>query len=419
MQLTLVHMDMDSFFVSCERLHRPELVGKPLLIGGYGDRAVVSSASYEARKFGVRSAMPMRQALQLCPQAVVIRGDMDFYSQKSHEVTDIIAEEAPLYEKASIDEHYLDITGMDRFHGSYKWTHELRRRIIRETGLPISFGLSVNKTVAKMATREAKPNGELYVRRQELQQFMWPLSVRKIPGLGIKTYQELVPMGISTVGDLASMPREYMGQVFGKNGLALWDKANGIDGTPVLPYTEQKSMSREHTFGQDTIDPRLLQRTLLRMVEELGYELRTEGKLASKLTVKIRFADFETHTRDATIAYTQHDRPLYQKGLQLLHQLTQRRQLVRLVGIKVSGLVPGHEQLSLFGDTEREERLLMRLDRLRNKYGLEVVMRAATLELKQHEAEQKLPMRHLTDGIPGPDGKLLPWPTKIKGRYGG
>jgi DNA polymerase-4 len=167
-----VHLDLDSFFVSCERLFRPELVGKPLLIGGYGDRAVVSSASYEARQFGVRSAMPMREALRRCPQAVVIRGDMDLYSQKSAEVTEIIAERAPLYEKASIDEHYIDLTGMDRFHGNYKWTHELRMRIIKETGLPISFGISVNKTVAKMATREAKPNGELYIQQQGLKEFL-------------------------------------------------------------------------------------------------------------------------------------------------------------------------------------------------------------------------------------------------------
>lgn len=413
-----VHLDLDSFFVSCERLFRPELVGKPLLIGGYGDRAVVSSASYEARQFGVRSAMPMREALRRCPQAVVIRGDMDLYSQKSAEVTEIIAERAPLYEKASIDEHYIDLTGMDRFHGNYKWTHELRMRIIKETGLPISFGISVNKTVAKMATREAKPNGELYIQQQGLKEFLWPLSVRKIPGLGLKTYEQLVPMGVKTVGQLAQLPRDYMGVVFGKAGISLWEKANGIDTSPVVPYSEQKSMSREHTYGQDTIDPKLLQRTLLAMVEELGHELRHQGKLASKISVKVRYADFETHTKDCTVAYTANDKLILERGLQLLRQLTQRRQLIRLVGIKVSGLVPGHEQLTLFANAERQDHLYQRIDRLKVKYGAHAVVRAATLDLKAHEAEQKLPMRHLTsDTLVGLDGQPIPWPAQFKKRY--
>jgi len=405
-----VHMDLDSFFVSCERLQRPELIGKPMVIGGYGDRSVVSSASYEARVFGVHSAMPMRQALALCPHAIVVRGDMDMYSRKSAEVTEIIAERAPLYEKASIDEHYIDVTGMERFHGTFKWTHEMRMRIIKETGLPISFGLSINKTVAKMATNEAKPNGELYVRQQELKQFLWPLSIKKIPGLGTKTFQLMVPMGIRTVGDLAAMPKAYMLRVFGKAGLSLWEKANGLDFNPIIPYSEQKSISQEHTFAQDTIDPVLLDNMLISMAENLGYELRKQEKLAGTLSVKVRFADFETHTKESRIAYSSADHLLLEKARQLLKSLIERRQLVRLVGMKVSGLVGGSQQLFLFDDAEKYSQLYTRMDRLKGKFGENIVMRASGIHLKQHEAEQKLPMRHLTEPVVFP---------AVKKRWGG
>jgi len=396
----LVHMDLDSFFVSCERLQRPDLVGKPIVIGGYGDRSVVSSASYEARVFGVHAAMPMRQALALCPHAVVVRGDMDMYSKKSGEVTEVIAERAPLYEKASIDEHYIDVTGMERFHGSFKWTHELRMRIIKETGLPISFGLSVNKTAAKMATNEAKPNGELYIRQAELKQFLWPLSIKKIPGLGAKTFQLMVPMGIRTVGDLAAMPKEYMLRVFGKLGLSLWEKAHGLDASPIVSFTEQKSMSQEHTFAQDTIDPVLLDNMLISMAEDLGYQLRSQDKLAGVVSVKVRFADFETHTKERRIAYSSADHLLLDHARYLLKSLTQRRQLVRLVGMKVGGLVGGNQQLFLFDDAEQYTHLYLKMDRLKNKFGSSILMRASGIDLKKHEAEQKLPMRHLTEAEP-------------------
>jgi len=218
----IVHLDLDTFFVSVERLMRPELAGKPVIIGGASDRSVVSSCSYEARRFGVHSAMPVKMARVLCRDAVLIRGDMECYSKYSHMVTDIIAERAPVYEKASIDEHYIDVTGMDRFFGTLQWSLELRQTIIRNTGLPISFGLSVNKTVSKIATGEAKPNGELEVLQPAVQTFLNPLPVGKIPMIGEKTCHLLRSMGIITINTLRLVPPEMMERVMGKNGIVIW-----------------------------------------------------------------------------------------------------------------------------------------------------------------------------------------------------
>ncbi|MEJ2880451.1 Y-family DNA polymerase [Pedobacter sp. GR22-6] len=199
----IIHMDQDAFFVSVEVKKDPSLIGKPVIIGGSSDRGVVASCSYEARKFGVHSAMSSRMAKQLCPHAVFLRGNMDEYSKASHEITAILKERVPLIEKASIDEHYIDMTGMDRFHSTHKYAHELRALVIKETGLPISFGLSVNKTVSKMATNECKPNGELNVAQPEVQPFINPLSIRKIPGLGEKTFVKLSDMGIKKIYTLS------------------------------------------------------------------------------------------------------------------------------------------------------------------------------------------------------------------------
>ncbi|NTW24024.1 MAG: DNA polymerase IV, partial [Lentimicrobium sp.] len=293
---TIVHMDLDTFFVSVERLNNSRLIGQPVLIGGMSDRGVVAGCSYEARTFGVHSAMPMRMARALCPDAIVIRGDMEQYTRYSNDVTNIIAEQAPVYEKASIDEHYLDITGLDRFFGAVKWSHELRQRIIRETGLPISLGLSVNKTVSKIATGQAKPNGELEISRDRIMPFLGPLSINKIPGIGDKTFRLLRSMGIARIDTLSHMPVEMVERLLGKNGIIIWKKANGIDPTPVEPYTERKSISTETTFEQDTINIAMINDLLLKMVEKLAYELRKKQKLASCITVKVRYANFDTHT---------------------------------------------------------------------------------------------------------------------------
>ncbi|HPD64121.1 MAG TPA: DNA polymerase IV [Bacteroidia bacterium] len=376
---TVAHLDLDTFFVSVERLHNSKLNGKPVIVGGTSGRGVVASCSYEARQFGVHSAMPMKMARLLCPDAVVIRGDMDSYSRYSRMVTDIIEENAPLYEKASIDEHYLDITGMDRFFGCLKWTKELRQRIIKETGLPVSFGLSVNKTVAKIATGEAKPNGELEVRFPEVKPFLFPLSIRKIPMIGQKTYRLLRSMGIVRIQTLADMPPEMLEKVLGKNGLIVWKKANGIDPTPVFSYSERKSISSERTFEQDTIDVVHLERLLTVMVEKLAFEMRKKQKLASCVTVKIRYANFDTHTLQKQIPYTSYDHHLIETAKQLFRRLYQRRMLIRLIGVKLSGLVYGNQQLNLFEDKPETTDLYLAMDYLRKKYDSSIIRRAIGL----------------------------------------
>ena len=371
----IVHLDLDTFFVSVERLINPALVGKPVLIGGTSDRGGVASCSYEARKFGVHSAMPMKMARTLCRDAVIVRGDMELYSKYSHDVTDIIAEKAPMYEKASIDEHYIDVTGMDRFFGTLKWTHELRENIIRHTGLPISFGLSVNKTVSKIATGEAKPNGELHVQREAVKPFLAPLSIRKIPMIGEKTYRLLRSMGIVTIDTLSQIPVEMMERVMGKNGIMIWEKANGQDTTPVVPYSESKSISTETTFEQDSIDVVKMKEKLVKMVEKIAFELRDQQKLTSCVTVKIRYSNFDTHTLQKHVPYTAFDHILIPLVKDLFDRLYQRRMLIRLIGVRFSGLVAGNPQLNMFEDNQEMISLYQALDKVRNKYGQKIVRR--------------------------------------------
>lgn len=373
---TIIHLDLDTFFVSVERLINSSLNNKPVIIGGMSDRGVVASCSYEARKFGVHSAMPMRMAKFLCADAVFIRGDMEAYSRQSKLVTDIIAESAPVYEKASIDEHYLDITGMDRFFGSQKWSHELRARIIKETGLPISFGLSTNKTVSKIATGEAKPNGELFITEQNVKPFLSPLSIRKIPMVGTKSYRLLRSMGISTIKTLSMIHPDMMSQVMGKNGIVLWKKANGIDNTPVIQYSERKSISTERTFDKDTTDMVKLKSLLVSMVEKIAFELRKKQKLTGCITVKIRYSNFDTHTLQKHIPYTSFDHILQNIALELFHKIYSRRMLIRLIGVRLSKLVGGHQQLNMFEDSHEMINLYEAMDSIRLRYGKNAIKKA-------------------------------------------
>jgi DNA polymerase-4 len=320
--------------------------------------------------------MPMKMARMMCRDAIFIRGDMELYSRYSHLVTDIIAERAPLYEKASIDEHYLDVTGMDRFFGLQKWTHELRRAIIENTGLPISFGLSVNKTVSKIATGEAKPNGELQVPEDSVKPFLAPLSIRKIPGIGEKTYPLLRSMGVATIDTLSHIPLEMMERVMGKNGILLWERANGIDTTPVRQYSESKSVSTETTFEQDTIDIIRMKEILIKMVEKIAYELREGQKLTACVTVKIRYSNFDTHTTQQQIPYTAFDHVLIPIVKDLFDKLYQRRMLIRLIGVRFSKLVPGSQQIDLFEDSVEMINLYQAMDRIRGKYGKHIIRRA-------------------------------------------
>ena len=372
----IVHLDLDTFFVSVERLLNSSLKGKPVIIGGTSDRGVVASCSYEARQFGVHSAMPMKFARTLCDHAVVIRGDMDQYSKYSKNVTEIVAEQAPVYEKASIDEHYLDITGMDRFFGNLKWSQELRQRIIKETGLPISFGVSVNKTVSKIATGEAKPNGLLQVPQMGVQPFLNPLSIKKIPMIGSKTYHLLRSMGISDIKTLRQVPPDMMSRVMGKNGIVIWKKANGIDMTPVRQYSERKSIGTERTFETDTIDVAMLQNLLISMIEKIAFQLRKKQKLTSCVTVKIRYSNFDTHTLQKHIPYTAFDHILIDTTLGLSRRLYHRRMLVRLIGVKFSHLVQGSQQLNMFEDTPEMTSLYQTMDKIRLRFGSDAIRRA-------------------------------------------
>lgn len=376
---SIVHMDLDAFFVSVECLQNPSLIGKPVVVGGTSDRGVVSSCSYEARRYGVHSAMPTKMAKRLCPDAIFVRGDMESYSRYSRTVTEIISERVPLYEKSSIDEFYIDLSGMDRFFGCYKLASELRQTIQHETGLPISFGLSLNKTVSKVATNEAKPNGQLRINYGNEKSFLSPLSIRKLPMVGEKTHFMLRNMGIRTIATVQKMPMPLMEQLLGKHGKMIWKKANGIDNSPVVPYHERKSISTERTFGKDTIDVHQLQRILVSMTEKLAGQLRQESKLTACVAVKVRYSNFDTHTLQKRIAYTACDHTLISCVKELFERLYQKRMLVRLVGVRMSHMVRGGYQINLFEDTEELINLYQAMDRINTRYGNRAVQRASGL----------------------------------------
>lgn len=375
MTRAILHMDLDTFFVSCERVNNSQLEGIPLIIGG-GDRGVVASCSYEARTFGIRSAMPIKMAKRLCPQAKIIKGDMELYSKRSFEVTQIIEEKAPIVEKASIDEHYLDITGMDKFYGCFKWSNELANTITKETGLPISFALSVNKTVSKIGTGESKPKGNLEIPCEKVKLFLNPLSIQKIPGVGEVTFQLLSRIGIRQIQTLSEMPVEVLQQLIGKNGIELWKKANGIDNNPVEPYKERKSLSSDQTFMQDSIDIQAMKSILICMVEKLAFQLRSEQWLTSTVVVKIKYANFDTQTRQIKIAYTSADHILIKTVTELFDKLYDRRMRLRMIGINFSGLVRGTYQINLFEDTLEMISLYQALDKMKRRFGFNAVGRA-------------------------------------------
>lgn len=377
---TVMHLDLDAFFVSVECLKNPALKGKPVVVGGSGERGVVAACSYEARRYGVHSAMPSRLARQLCPEAIFLRGDFESYMRFSDMVTELISERAPVVEKASIDEFYIDMSGMDQFIGCYKWAADMKQRIRREAGLAVSFGLSVNKTVAKVATGESKPNGQKYIPRGLEKPFLHPLPVNKLPMVGEKTGHQLRSMGVSTIGTLGQISPKLLERVFGKNGIQLWERANGLDDTPIVPYTAQKSISKESTFDKDTIDMAFLRRQIVRMVTELCYELRSMNQMAGCITVKIRYNNFDTHTRQAQIPYTASDHKLIAVATELFERLYQRRLMIRLVGIKLSKLIQGGLQLHLFDNSARLAPLYQAMDRIRNRYGLGAIQPASALD---------------------------------------
>ncbi len=385
-QKSILHLDLDAFFASVECLQNSKLAGKPLLIGGSSGRGVVASCSYEARRFGIRSAMPMKMALKLCPDAIVLKGDHDNYIKYSKLVTEVIGENAPLFEKASIDEFYVDLTGMDKHIGCWKWSTELRQRVIKETGLPISLGLSINKTVSKIGTGEAKPNGAKLVENGTEKAFIAPLSTKKIPGLGNKTYRKLSFMGVRRIQTLSQIPPQLLQREFGKFGISLWKKANAIDNSPIVPFHEKKSISSERTFQVDTINIAKLKGQLTKMVLKLAFELRNSQKLTACIAIKIRYTDFNTYTLQKKIPHTASDKTLLLYAQQLFDKLYQRRQLIRLIGVKFSQLVHGNYQTQLFEDTEEEVKLLQAMDGIRKRFGAGAVTLGNTVVKKKQKS---------------------------------
>jgi len=379
LQRSIAHLDLDAFFVSVECLKNTKLKGIPLLIGGSSDRAVVAACSYEARRFGIRSAMPMKLAKRLCPHALIIGGDMESYSKYSQLVTDIIADKVPVFEKSSIDEFYVDMTGMDKYFNSREFASDLKKTICRESGLPISYALSSSKLVSKIATDEAKPNGQLVIPFGEEKNFLAPLAVNKIPMIGKQTAELLRQMGVETVKTLSEIPLRYLENLLGKNGIELWRRANAIDDSPVTPYHEQKSISTENTFDHDTIDTLFLCSELTRMTERIGFELRQQSKLTGCITIKIRYSNFDTVTKQSSISYTSADHILLEKAKDLFAKMFDRRLLVRLIGVRFTHLVPGNYQIHLFDDTAETIRLYQSIDHIKKRFGSHLLMRGSAL----------------------------------------
>jgi len=365
----VAHLDLDAFFVSVECLHDPSLKGKPLIVGGSRERGVVTAASYEARKFGVHSAMPMARAMQLCPQAIVVSGSRGEYSRFSRWVTEIIAERAPLFEKASIDEFYIDLSGMERFHKPFDWTIALRQEIMDRTGLPISFGLASNKMVAKIATDEAKPNGYLIIPPGKEEEFLAPLKVNKIPGVGEHTYRALLEMGVEFIRDILQVPTALLEQRLGKYGPELIRKAKGISGSAIHAYHEAKSVSTEHTFPENIGDVDELMRELVRMTEKVAHELREDNKMAGVVAVKIRYPDFETTSRQTTLSYTFYDDELIPVAKDLFHKLYRKGEKVRLMGVRLSELTNDAVQTNLFTDKQKKAELYKAIDHVKERFG--------------------------------------------------
>jgi len=376
----IAHFDLDAFFVSVECLLNPSLKGIPLLVGGHSERGVVAACSYEARKYGIHSAMPMKRAMQLCPHATVVGNARGEYTKYSRIVTEIIASKAPLFEKASIDEFYLDLTGMNRFFDPYQWTIDLREEIIAETKLPISFALASNKMVAKIATNEAKPNGYLHVPAGSEREYLAPLAVNKIPGVGENMYKGLLEMGIRTIRDLSLVPAVELEHRFGKYGLDLYNKSRGVHEGEVVPYYEAKSISTENTFEENKTDMDFLMAELVRMTERVAYELRQDNKTAGCIAVKIRYPDFETTSRQTTIPYTFYDDELIAKAKELFHKLYRVGQPIRLLGVRLSELTGEAMQTNLFQDTGKKIQLYKAIDDVKNRWGKYSIVKAGGIE---------------------------------------
>ena len=381
---SILHVDMDAFFVSVELLERPELRGKPVVVGGRPDqRGVVSAASYEARKFGIHSAMPLRTAARLCPHAVFLDGHHEKYSEWSDRVASILARFSPIVEMVSIDEAYLDLSGTERLHGPpLAVADKLLRSITQTTALPCSGGLATTRLVAKVASEQAKPRGLVWVAPGMEAHFLAPLPIRKIPGIGEVTERALRALGIETVEQLASHSQEKLEKVFGQWGTALYRKARGGDAYEFLIDAEPKSISHNHTFGEDTDNVQELESMLSHLSQKTCKRLREAGLSSRTLTLTIRYAGFETHTRSKTLQDPARlDNDIFAVFLELFREHRDAKRKVRLLGVALSGLSHGSEQLDLLEADRRErlEKLTKATDRLRDKFGFSSVQFGGSL----------------------------------------
>jgi DNA polymerase IV len=376
-QRIIAHFDLDSFFVSVEILNDPSLKGKPVIVGGR-ERGVVAACSYEARKFGIHSAMPSSKARQLCPQAIFVSGTRGEYSRYSRWVTQIIANKAPLFEKASIDEFYIDLTGMEKFFNPLQWTIDLRSQIMNETGLPISFGLSSNKMMAKIATNQAKPNGYLQIPFGKEKEFLAPLAVGEIPGVGKHAQEVLAYIGVKTIKQLSETGIEILEERLGKWGTDLKQKAEGVHLGEVTNYHESKSISTENTFNEPVGDMKFIHAELVGFIEKICFELREDEKVTSCVAVKIRYPNFETFSKQTTIPATSADEDIIPVVKELFKKLHKKGEPIRLLGVRLSELSDNAVQTNLFSDTEKKKDLYKSIDEVKNRFGKKMLKRAST-----------------------------------------
>ena len=386
-QRTILHVDLDAFFVSVEQASNPALKGKPVVVGGKpGSRGVVATASYEARAFGLHSAMPILTAVRLCPQAIFIEGNYQHYAEVSKKFMAILADFSPFLEPMGLDEAYMDVTGFESLHGSIRqMALKIKQRVKDELGIVASIGIASCKVVAKVASDESKPDGLIEVPPGGEAAFLSPLAIRKLPGVGEKTEQVLTRLGIRTIGQLARTPPNALKSRFGTFGEMLHRNANGIDNSQVTPPEEAKSISRETTFNEDTHDNVFLSATLRYQAEKVGADLRKSGKQAKCVSIKVRYADFTTITRQRTLLQaTDMDQIIFQTGNELLQKAVEDNRLaIRLIGIGVSSLSEPGMQLSLINSSEhRLEKLNRAVDRIRSKYGFAAIQTGRTIDLK-------------------------------------
>jgi len=379
----ILHIDMDAFFTSVEQLGNPELRGKCLIVGGLSNRGVVAAASYEARKYGIRSAMPTFQAKQKCPDIVIVPPNRRRYSEISRKIMAILNDFSPIVEQVSIDEAYVDITGCEKVHGSPEQTAvKIKTRIKEGVDLTCSIGIAPNKFLAKIASDIEKPDGLTIIAPDKTTAFIASLPIRKVPGVGKVTHGQLNQIGIKTLGDVRKYSKTMLMDRLGIFGNRLIELSRGIDASPVIPYTPAKSVSSEETLSADTTDRDILEKLILKQSEAVGRQLRKSEAKARKVILKIKHSDFKQCTRSITLSKaTQSSEVIYKKAKKLLDAYTIKKR-IRLIGVGASGFIPCNtpEQMSLFESHGKQnanwEKIDKAVDDISRKFGKGIIQRA-------------------------------------------